>query len=71
MKRKYAQVYNVAGTDPRTSSARIYHGAKGDFNGDGKIELVLSYGPGNDGFLALFLNDGGNGPGTPALKRIY
>ena len=67
-KRPYLQIWNM--WDGKYPSPYVFHGSKGDFNGDGKPDLVLSYVRGSTGRLALFLNTGA-GPGKPPLRRVY
>ncbi|MHC4076841.1 MAG: hypothetical protein ACYST0_00215 [Planctomycetota bacterium] len=67
-KRPYLQIWNL--WDGKYPSPYVFHGGNGDFNGDGKLDLVLSYLRGSSGHMALFLNTGA-GPGKASLRRVY
>ena len=73
-KRPYAQAVNLW-TDHRYTSPYVLHGTKGDFNGDGVIDLMLSYSRGENrkelGYSALWLGDRRDGPRKAALRRVY
>ncbi len=73
-KRPYAQAVNLW-TDHRFTSPYVLHGTKGDFNGDGVIDLMLSYSRGENGkeigYSALWLGDRRDGPRKAALRRVY
>ncbi len=52
----------------------VFHGATGDFDGDGDPDLLLNlsqYGMPRNGFFALFRTDRRAGKGKPALRREY
>lgn len=73
-KRPYVQALNLW-TDTTYTSPYVFHGSKGDFNGDGVLDLVLSYSRGEQnkevGYFALFLGNRTDGPSKAALRRVY
>lgn len=73
-RRPYVQALNLW-TDLTYTSPYVFHGSKGDFNGDGLLDLVLSYSRGEHnrevGYFALFLGDRTDGPRKAALRRVY
>jgi hypothetical protein len=73
-KRPYVQALNLW-TDRSYTSPYVFHGTKGDFNGDGRLDLVLSYSRAEHGkeigYFALFVGKNEDGPGRAALRRIY
>ncbi len=69
--RTWAQAFDVRQGMPRFyGNFEIYHGTKGDFNGDGKLDMVISYASGTRGLLALYLGDPKSGPGEPPLRHV-
>ena len=73
-KRPYVQARNLW-TDTTYTSPYVFHGTKGDFNGDGLLDIVLSYSRGENskevGYFALFLGNREDGPAKAALRRIH
>ena len=73
-KRPYVQALNLW-TNMRYNSPYVFHGTKGDFNGDGLLDLVLSYSRGENnkevGYFTLFLGNREDGPSNAALRRVY
>jgi len=73
-KRPYVQALNLW-TDMTYTSPYVFHGTKGDFNGDGLLDIVLSYSRGESnkevGYLGLFLGNREDGPSKAALRRVY
>ena len=73
-KRPYVQAINLW-TDRRYTSPYVFHGTKGDFNGDGLLDLMLSYSRGENskeiGYSALWLGNRSDGPKKAALRRVH
>ncbi|MHC4516428.1 MAG: FG-GAP repeat domain-containing protein [Planctomycetota bacterium] len=73
-KRPYVQALNLW-VDQRHTSPYVFHGTKGDFNGDGLTDLVLSYSRGENnkevGYFALFVGNRTDGPRKAALRWVY
>lgn len=73
-KRPYVQALNLWKNRSHTSPY-VFHGSKGDFNGDGLWDLVLSYSRAERskevGYFALFLGITTDQPTKTALHRVH
>jgi FG-GAP-like repeat len=69
--RAYVQFFSLASAGLTPS---VFHGAAGDFDGDGDKDLLITYYHGGlpfNGFFGLFVADRTVGKGKPSLRRLY
>ncbi len=72
--RTWAQMFEISGGIPQPRSGsklKVIRGANGDFNVDGKSDVLISYSMGTKGFFKLFLGDPLAQPGQPPLRPAY